>query len=299
VDTLSDASDDVCPDCGSRKFSLDYLRAELVCQGCGLVIADRVLKEPSAPAPGEGQSNDVRLRPQLIYSSRDVGGKLVSNEQLWTFRQTSQIYNLNSAERAAVVFEGKLRRLASQRGIPDGVTKRAVEIYYQVRKEQLFKKPNLNDLALALLMAASREMRYVITYEDLIGDPEENSIKPVYKPFLAIARMLGFPGHQWRFSVESFVGYYAGKIGQEFNGVMMDAVLGLAQRILDNLYELYQVKTPPKPHVMAAVVLYCYLKRSRPMSQRAYCAKVNLSEICLREWMKNMNGSPHNAGIDG
>src|SRR2546427_7462931 len=134
---------------------------------------------PSARSADGGKqqaevSADHRLRPQLHYSSRDSEGRPVAGERLWPLRQTAQTYNLDSRERAAILFEGRLRRAATQRGIPDGVVKRAVEIYYQVKEARIFKKPSLDDLALALLMAASREMRYILPYEDLIGDSESN-----------------------------------------------------------------------------------------------------------------------------
>jgi len=267
----------------------DYQRAELVCEACGTVVAERVIKEIGVgPHTEEGAvayqpTGDSRILPQHpdSFSSRDSEGRQVNQDFLRKMRTTARMQNLTAAQRAILQFESRVRELAQQHGYEpnSAVTQRAIYMYHQVREKKLFSKPNITELALALLMTASREMKRMITWRDLLRGTGASRSK-VTKYHYGIARSLGMEYREQ--SADSYIVYCASKIGRVHDGLLIETARRNAAGNDD---------ANAAPNCVAAAALYIALRDSgEEWSQHDFCARVNLSEISLREWAARLGG---------
>ena len=221
-------------------------------------------------------------------------------ETVRKFRTTARMQNLKSSERAILLFESRVRELAhrTQPAIADSVTKRAIDMYHRVRSKRVFSKPNITELALALLLTASREMKYLITMKDLIRGTGAslNKVKHYHRT-IVLALGFGKPGDETvlhRFgdgSVNNYIMYFAAKIGKM--GKKDGFTLDYARRVAAG-----NTITNAAPQCIAAAALYIALGEAagEEWSQHDYCAKVNLSEISLREWVNRLGGHRTKAG---
>lgn len=275
-----------CPECGSEKLYADYKRAEILCNQCESVVADALFEQGGGgetSAMSHPPGNDNRLLPQLFYSPRDSEGRIVANDVLWKLRTTAMMQNLKSSERSTLAFEAKLRHLAQQRGIPDPILKRATDLYRQVRQKKLFNKPNLAELALGLLLTAAREAKYAISLEDLIDNSQAslNKVKRLhYRIKVALKIVCPLP------STDSFIAYYASKIGVLQNGTILREAREISK---------INVDVNAAAHCVAAGSLYIAIRNSgNGISQKNFCESVNLSEISLRDWVQRLGGHDSN-----
>lgn len=286
---------DTCTECGSKLY-LDSVRAELVCKQCGLVAADALVIPGTEREMDEQnryalEADDSTILPQLYYGSRDAMGRPVGQDMVWILRRTSQTYNLRSGERSEVTMETRIRRLASQRGLPPSIALRAIYFYRQTRKRSvpIVKKPGLHLWALALLYAACRDSRWVITLEDVVGDPDnERAISGVWRYFKAIKRGLRLPLAP--FTAENFITYFSGK-------PMLD---GIGQPVITRALHIARGYNNPNstPDCVAAGALYKALSESGIyVSQKDFCSRLNVSEISLRTYIGKLGGIRHNKTV--
>lgn len=250
----------------------------MVCEDCSIVVAEGLIEQPPEPAADHETGNDNRLLPQLFYSNRDSEGKLVPSEKVWKLRQTSQTFNLKSAERAMLNFESKLRSLAQKRGLSDEVVQRATDMHHRIRERKVFNKPNHTELALALLLTACREDSLrVFTLEDMVGDSGA-SLNKMKKYHYKIARALGVEIRE-KTTVDGYIYYYAAKFGRHSDGALIREAMRIA---------LGSISANPTRHCVAAAALYIAMKQVINISQKQFCDTVKLSEISLRDWVNKL-----------
>ena len=271
---------EACPECNGKQLIVDTRRGELYCQNCNMVLADRIVHQETTPIPEvQAEPGDARMLPQHFYAGRDQDGRPVPADTLWKLRRTSKVFNLKPPERAVLLFESRLKHLALQRGLSETVTRRAIDMYHHIREKHVFNKPNLTELALGLLLSACREMKVVITLEDLIAHTQF-SLNKVKRYHYEICR-----GLHVRYvlpSVNNFIFYFAGKVNVLNRGQMLEEAVRIATA---------NSRPNAAPHCVAAAALYIVLRNTGSnISQKDYCSVVNLSEISLREWVVRLGG---------
>ena len=225
------------------------------------------------------EGDDTQLLPQLYFGPRDAHGAPIKSGMVWLLRRTAQVYNLRSGERSAVTMETRIRKLASQLGFPSTLALRAIFIFRKTRKMHVLKKPGLQDWALALLYTACRDTRYVVTVEDIVGNPDDaRSISTVWAYFKNIKRALGLK--LLPFTVQNYITYYSGKL--RVNGVIVAKALHVAAT---------NAKANATPHCVAAGALYISMREAGyDISQKEFCTHANVSEISLRHWVTGLGG---------
>ena len=228
------------------------------------------------------ESDDSQLLPQLHFGPRDAHGAAVGPGLVWLLRRTAQMQNLDSSQRGAVTMETRIRKLASHLQFPRTLALRAIYLFRKARQVHVIKKPSLHHWALALLYTACRDTRYVITIEDLLGNPDDQHGKStVWGYFKHVKRALGLK--LLPFSVENYVTYYAGKIGPTVDGETIYNAIHISRTS--------DVKANSTPHCVAAGALYIALREAgHNISQKGFCSFVNVSEISLRHWIELLGG---------
>jgi transcription initiation factor TFIIIB Brf1 subunit/transcription initiation factor TFIIB len=227
-----------------------------------------------------------KILPQLYFGTRDADGRSVNPSRVWDLHKTARTYNLKSSERGAIAMESRIRRLASQLKLPNGVVQRAVYLYQQAQKRHVIKKPSLNDWALSLIFTTCREMHYIITIEDLVAHLASDSIvrqrskSNVRRYYNLVKSAFGL-----RISppeTGNYVVYFSGKLGMTNQPII--------QRALE-IARLHINESPNStPHCVAAGALYIALEKSGGFSQKSFCKQTNLSEISLRHWVDRLGG---------
>ncbi len=285
------------------------MRAELICSVCGLVAADALVLPGTESPFGEDEkylgleADDSAIRPQLLFSSRDVFGKPVGNQKVWLLRRTAQTYNPAPGERSLWQMEARIKRLASQLHLPRSVAVRAIYLYRQIRRKSMFKKPGLDALARALILAACRSTKYIITLErvSLTGwSPHDQTPRRGKSAsfqdlsdrlrFMGrvddykndILRALGLPNN--RPTVENYVTCFAGQLG--VNGPVITAASRLA----------LQHPNPNYPRQSAAAgALFIILRgMGYVISQKDFGKAVVISEVSLRKCVNLLGGYQEN-----
>ena len=282
-----------CPECRGRLI-LDDKHAEVVCSECSLVVADsQVLPGRDRPGGdekpyyGREAGDDASRTPQRYFSPRDSGGKPIRGNVVRVLRRTAQTYSLRSYERNMLSMEARIRRLSSHLGLPHDITERSVYLFRQSKKEQVIRRPGLNDWALALLLASCREFGRVMPIDDLIQnhpavDPLSWKDKQRHKSNIFHYNTLvcrGLSLKPLRSSVKDYIVYFAGKVG--VNGLAIGRAVEVSQK---------NVRMNAAPHCVAAASLFISLKEhGNLLSQNRYCREiVHISEISLRTWMSEL-----------
>jgi len=228
---------------------------------------------------------DGRILPQLYFGPRDAGGGLVKSSQAWGLHKTARTYNLKSNERSMIAMEGRIRRLASQLGLPSGVVQRAIFLYRQAQAQHVVKKPSLHDWGLALILTACREIHYIMTIEDLVarsGDStvgrqrSKTNVRRYYNLVKSALQLrISSPG------IENYITYFAGKLNITSQPTIQNAL---------RIARLHVQENPNStPHCVAAGALYIASEK-HGFSQKSFCIQTNLSEISLRHWMARLGG---------
>lgn len=269
-----------CPECGSRNLVVDSHRAELRCDDCQLVIADELISDqrPVGLDEPQQQQGDDRILPQLHFGGRDSSGKKINSAIIWVLRRTAQTYNLKSAERGILSMEARIRRHAAQLRIPAGITQRAIMIFREAKQKQIFKKPSLNEWALANLQTACREARYIIPWEDLMQGSTDK-ISKVKEYHYQICLQLGINYEPFTFT--HYIVYLAGKLGISDTAVINRAVGNAVLNPNEN----------GNPLCVSGAALYMALQDlGIRVSQKDFCHDANISEISLRHWVQKLGG---------
>lgn len=271
-----------CPECGANYLVVDTKRAELVCPKCFLVVAE-VLAIPGTETEIENDvrvrsSDEDRLLPQYRFGPKDASGKPVEHNLLWKYRRAARTHNLRPSERTILSMEANIRRLGALREIPHGLVERAVNLYRRCKAENTFRKPSLDEWALALLLTACREAGYVVTVGGLVD--ETQSAKKVLDYHHGLVRAFGLRARLP--DVSAYVVYFAGRLGVAPDSAAIKHALHLSALV---------ASPNVSPQCIAAASLYIAVRDAGlRVTQRALCRVANISEISLRHWSKRVGG---------
>lgn len=159
MDTEYDPAISVCLECGGRNIIQDLESGEVVCGGCGLVIAEPTAStEPERRAftkseyetrsrvglPPSFSIHDKGLSTMIGPVYKDAGGKMIPQEarlRLLRLRrwQTRCIVN-SSEDRNLAQAMSELDRLTDRLHVPRAVKEQAAVIYRRALKEGLVRE---------------------------------------------------------------------------------------------------------------------------------------------------------------
>ena len=165
----------VCPECGSTNFVQDYVRGELVCSNCGLVITEQIVDNRAEWRAFDKSQNDKRSRvgmpltytihdkglsTLIDYRNKDAKGKEIKGkqrEQLYRLRKWHRRLRITDATQRNLAFAlSEIDRMASQLGLPKNVRERASIFYRKIVDMKLIRGRSMESVAAASLYAACR-----------------------------------------------------------------------------------------------------------------------------------------------
>lgn len=177
-----------CPECGSRNLIHDYERAELVCDGCGLVIDedlidmgpewrafdhDQRMKRSRVGAPMTYTIHDKGLSTMIDWRNRDSYGKLISSEnraQLYRLRKWQRRIRVNNATERNLAFAlSELDRMSSALGLSRNVRENAAVVYRTAVNKNLIRGRSIEGVAAGALYASCRQCNVPRTLDEIAG----------------------------------------------------------------------------------------------------------------------------------
>lgn len=170
----ADQEEESCPECRSNHLIRDYIRGELVCESCGLVVNDTFI-DPGPEWSGTGQdavnkirtgapvtiaSHDKGLTTEISPGLRDSQGKPVreaNRPQIYRMRKLQKRMRYAQAgERSLAEALMELERMASVLGLPREFRNEAALLYRKAAGKGLVRGRTIVGMASSALYAACR-----------------------------------------------------------------------------------------------------------------------------------------------
>jgi transcription initiation factor TFIIB len=165
-----------CPECDSERLVNHAAGAELVCEGCGLIVEhDQIDHGPEwrafthqerqsksrVGAPTTQTLHDKGLTTGIDWKDTDASGNVLSSEkrtQMRRLRKWHERSRTNDAgERNLQQALGEIDRMASALGVPRSVREVACVLYRRALTEDLIRGRSIEGVATAALYAACRQ----------------------------------------------------------------------------------------------------------------------------------------------
>ncbi len=166
---------DVCPECSSTSVARDYERAEIICNGCGLVIDEKIVdggpewrafdqeqrnKRARTGAPMTYTIHDKGLSTVIDWRNKDGYGKDIparKRAQMYRLRKWQQRIRVsNSSERNLAFALTDLDKVASRLSLPKGTREQAAVVYRKAVEKGLIRGRSIEGVSAAALYAACR-----------------------------------------------------------------------------------------------------------------------------------------------
>jgi transcription initiation factor TFIIB len=198
-----------CPECGSMYVSRDYSRAELVCEDCGLVIAEELIdhgpewrafdsgqheRRARTGAPIKYTLHDKGLSTAISWKNRDAYGKSIPTKnraQLYRLRKWQRRIRISDVtERNLASALSELNRMASDMELPRTVRETAAMIYRKAALKNLVRGRGFEGISASALYAACRQCNVPRTLDEIAASSHV-SRREIGRNYRFIARELG------------------------------------------------------------------------------------------------------------
>ncbi|MFQ6136625.1 MAG: transcription initiation factor IIB [Candidatus Hydrothermarchaeales archaeon] len=200
---------DACPECDSTSLSKDYLRAEVVCNDCGLVIDENIvdtgpewrafdneqkMKRSRAGAPMTYMIHDKGLSTVMDWKNKDARGGDIpvrSRAQLYRMRKwQNRLRVSNAQERNLMLALTELNNLSSRLNLPKNISEVAAVLYRKALDKRLIRGRSIEGVVAAVVYAACRKCNVPRTLDE-IAEAANMSKKDVGRVYRFIARRIG------------------------------------------------------------------------------------------------------------
>ncbi len=198
-----------CPECGSTHISNDYVRAELVCESCGLVIDDGLIdqgpewrafdkeqreKKERTGAPMTYTIHDKGLSTMVGWGNRDSYGRSIPTKnraQIYRLRKWQRRTRISGTiEKNLAVALSNLNRMSSSMGLPRTVRETAAMIYRKAALKKLTRGRTIGGTVAAALYSACRQCGVPRTLGEIANVAGLSKIE-VGRNHRSLARKLG------------------------------------------------------------------------------------------------------------
>lgn len=282
--------EDRCKRCNSGKKITDSETGEVICGGCGFVIAERI--EDSGPEyrnflDGEDRSragagtslsrHDRGLATVINASNTDASGKPLSSSmkttlgrlRIWDSRSQAH----KSSERNFRQAFNELYKLKDKMGLSDATIEKTAYIYRKANEKKLMRGRSINSLLGASLYAACREAETPRTLRDIEreGNVKRKELAKCYR-MLVEKLDLKMPVVSSVFCIARI----ANRIG------ISEKSKRLAMKLLKD-YEQTGEVAGKSPTGLAASALYlACVKSGENYSQKEIATAAGITEVTIR-----------------
>jgi len=294
--TTYEQASHICPECGGRNLINDNESGEIVCGGCGLVIAETVNMDPEWRAfthTEKEKRTRVGMPPSLsIYDkglSTMIGsiymdfGRSISQEkksQLFRLRRWQRMSTVNGSEnRNLSQAMGELLMLTDRLHTSHAVKEQAAFIYRRALKEGFTRGRPIAEVMAASLYLAYRVTRTPLTLSDIASNSLIDK-KEIARCYRLLLRELNIkvPTQKAQFRISKVAS--KADIGEETQRKAVE-LLGEADRL--------KITVGKDPMGLAAASLYlACIMMGDSCTQKVLAEAAGVTEVTIRNRYKEM-----------
>lgn len=288
----------VCPECGSSKLMRDYDAAEIVCMGCGCVIAEKLAdsrpewrafddeqkaKRARVGAPLTFTIHDKGLSTVIDWRDRRSTGKSLTPAQrldLYKLRKWQRRVRVSDAtERNLAVALSELSKLASALNLPRSILETASVIYRKAIKKKLIRGRSIHNVTAAAIYMSCRQCGVARTLDEIAVSSNLNK-KDIGRSYRFMVRELG------TFVPPSTSKDYAARFSNKLT--ISGKAEGIALKILEIAKRMKLTSGRGPTGIAAAATYIATVLTNERRTQREIAEIANVTEVTIRNRYKEL-----------
>lgn len=287
-----------CPECTSEHLVKDYLRAEILCQECGLILDERLMdrgpewrslelsnksrRERTGP-PSTVLAHDKGLTTQIGWKNTDAFGRYIphkSRAQMFRLRQWQhRIRTSKIGERTLAQGLSEVSSLSSRMGLPKQIREDAAVLYRRAANKNLARGRSIKELAAASVYGACRQSNVPRTLDEVILD-EHLDKRSVGRAYREMARELSLSCRPQ--SAEDYLSRFCNRLGLDQS--VHRRCFEIAERIRGK-----RMVSGVTPTGVAAAIIYAACTEQRiEKTQKEIGGVCGVTEVTLRNRLKEV-----------
>ena len=287
-----------CPECGGNRLMRDYDVAEIVCMGCGFVVAEKLTdegpewrvfdreqmaKRTRVGAPTSPRVHDKGLSTKIGWFYWDIYGKGLSPEQRYQLNRLRKwqrrIRLSNPTERSLAFSLSEISKTADKLNLPKNVRDGASVIVRKAAKGRLIRGRSVAGITAAAIYIECRQAKLSRTLEE-IAQASNIDKKDVGRDYRFLVKELGY------FIPPPEPAQYVTRLLNQLN--VQGTVEEIAHKILIRTKELkLTAGRGPTGIAAAATYIASYLGGDKK-TQREIAEMAKVTEVTIRNRYKEL-----------
>lgn len=287
-----------CPECGSTRLMRDYDCAEIVCMGCGYVVAAKLAdqgpewrafddeqraKRARAGAPLTFTIHDKGLSTMIDWHDRDVYGKRLApgqKAQIYRLRKWQRRIRVSDATERNLAFAlSEISKIANNLNLPKNILETASVIYRKAVKERLIRGRSIQGVTAAALYVACRQCGVARTLDEIAQASTVNK-KEVGRSYRFLIKELNY------FIPPLKPSQYITKFSNQLT--MQGKVEEIAHKILGTAKELKLTSGRGPTGIAAAASYIASVLTGERKTQREIAEIAQVTEVTIRNRYKEL-----------
>jgi transcription initiation factor TFIIB len=287
-----------CPECGSTRLMRDYECAEIVCMGCGFVVAAKLAdqgpewrafddeqraKRARAGAPLTFTIHDKGLSTMIDWHDRDVYGKRLApgqKAQIYRLRKWQRRIRVSDATERNLAFAlSEISKIANNLNLPKNILETASVIYRKAVKERLIRGRSIQGVTAAAIYVACRQCGVARTLDEIAQASTVNK-KEVGRSYRFLIKELNY------FIPPLKPSQYITKFSNQLT--MQGKVEEIAHKILASAKELKLTSGRGPTGIAAAASYIASVLTGERKTQREIAEIAQVTEVTIRNRYKEL-----------
>ena len=287
-----------CPECGSNRLMRDYECAEIVCMGCGVVVAAQLAdqgpewrafddeqraKRARAGAPLTFTIHDKGLSTMIDWHDRDVYGKRLApsqKAQIYRLRKWQRRIRVSDATERNLAFAlSEISKIANNLNLPKNIIETASVIYRKAVKERLIRGRSIQGVTAAAIYVACRQCGLARTLDEISQASTVNK-KEVGRSYRFLIKELNY------FVPPLKPSQYITKFANQLT--MQGKVEEIAHKILATAKELKLTSGRGPTGIAAAASYIASVLTGERKTQREIAEIAQVTEVTIRNRYKEL-----------
>ncbi|MCJ7506406.1 transcription initiation factor IIB [Candidatus Bathyarchaeota archaeon] len=288
----------LCPECGGSKLMRDYEAAEIVCEACGYVIAEKLIdsrpewrafddeqraKRTRVGAPLTYTIHDKGLSTIIDWRDKRTGGKSLTPAErldLYKLRKWQRRVRVSdSTERNLAVALSEMSKLSSGLNLPKNILETASVIYRRAIRKKLIRGRSIHNVTAAAIYMSCRQCGVARTLDEIAASSNLNK-KDIGRSYRFMVRELE------TFVPPSTSHHYAARFSNKL------AISGKAEAIALKILEIakgMKLTSGRGPTGIAAAATYvATVLTNERRTQREIAEVANVTEVTIRNRYKEL-----------
>ncbi|UCC57668.1 MAG: transcription initiation factor IIB [Candidatus Bathyarchaeum sp.] len=287
-----------CPECGSNRLMRDYECAEIVCMGCGFVVAAKLAdqgpewrafddeqraKRARAGAPLTFTIHDKGLSTMIDWHDRDVYGKRLApgqKAQIYRLRKWQRRIRVSDATERNLAFAlSEISKIANNLNLPKNILETASVIYRKAVKERLIRGRSIQGVTAAAIYVACRQCGVARTLDEIAQSSTVNK-KEIGRSYRFLIKELNY------FIPPLKPSQYITKFSNQLT--MQGKVEEIAHKILATAKELKLTSGRGPTGIAAAASYIASVLTGERKTQREIAEIAQVTEVTIRNRYKEL-----------